>query len=319
MAEIAIDLRPATFDDVEWIADLETARTPDEPIDGARIAFWWTHDLDGARAQRLVGPNIYLTARHREWKQGEHRFGLVAAYIHPSAWTGQLFRHLVTLDEEWLRADGAETAVAKIREDFPHEIAVLLDGGYREIRRHRHWELDLVARRDQLLEGAERSRATMKRQQITLTTLDRDGDPDVMRKIYALDLEATRDIPTTVPIPGPTFDEWKRLYFDNPGTRLDRFWIARIGDEVVGMSLIEYPPGREVPGTAFTGTSPRFRGRGIARALKYETVAQAIEVGATRLRTSNDGENAPILHINDEMGYRPLPQVVELHKELVER
>jgi len=318
VAEIGIDLRPATTDDVEWIADLETARAPDEPVDGATVAFWWAHDPDSARAQRLIGPNLYFTARHGEWKAGERRFGWVGALVHPSAWSGHVFRHGISLGVTWLQAEGAETAASRIREDFAQEIAVLLDLGYREVRRHRHWELDLVARRDQLLQAAEHSRTEMRRQGILVTTLDRDSDPEVLRKIYALDLESTHDIPTTVPIHDPTFDEWQRLYFANPGTRKDRFWIAKIGDEVVGMSLIEFPTGRGIPSTEYTGTLPRFRGRGVARALKYETVAQAIAVGATRVRTDNDSENAPILHLNEEMGYRPTTPYLELHKELTQ-
>ena len=114
----------------------------------------------------------------------------------------------------------------------------------------------------------------------------------------------------------PRFEEWWRIYHENPGVRLDRFWIARLGGEVVGMSLIQYPPVRGVPTTVFTGTSPRHRGLGIARALKYETIAQAISLGASRVRTDNDFENAPILHINAEMGYLPRTPWIELHRDL---
>jgi hypothetical protein len=45
-------------------------------------------------------------------------------------------------------------------------------------------------------------------------------------------------------------------------------------------------------------------------------MAQAIELGFQRVRTSNDGANAPILHINREMGYRLVTPVIELHREL---
>ncbi len=156
----------------------------------------------------------------------------------------------------------------------------------------------------------------MSRQGINLLTLDQDDDPETLRKVHELDLVTTKDIPTTVPIYAPLYEEWLLMYFENPGVTKDRFWIARLGDEVVGMSLVEFPPGRGVPSTEFTGTSPRFRGRGIARALKYETAAQAIALGATRLRTDNDSENAPILHLNAEMGYAPMTPYLELHREL---
>jgi hypothetical protein len=45
-------------------------------------------------------------------------------------------------------------------------------------------------------------------------------------------------------------------------------------------------------------------------------MAQAIELGYERVRTSNDGDNAPILAINREMGYRLIRPVIELHCEL---
>jgi len=50
--------------------------------------------------------------------------------------------------------------------------------------------------------------------------------------------------------------------------------------------------------------------------LKYETMAQAIELGYKRVRTANDRANAPILHINEEMGYRVVTPVIELHRSL---
>jgi RimJ/RimL family protein N-acetyltransferase len=80
--------------------------------------------------------------------------------------------------------------------------------------------------------------------------------------------------------------------------------------------VIGFPPTRGLPWTWLTGTPRAVRGRGIARALKYETMAQAIELGYQRVRTNNDGANAPILHINQEMGYRLVAPLIELHREL---
>lgn len=316
-----MELRPTTLDDAPQVADLETARTPDSPIAGPMMAFWWTHPTEGATSMRLVGDrdgviSLFIEAVHDAWKQGERRFGWVGVTLDPDAWTEQLYGGGIGRAESWLHRENAEVSVASIREDFPRELEALAHLGYREERRERYWELDLTARRSELLATAEQSRAEMRRQGIELLTLDRDSDPNTLRKIYELDLAATGDIPTTVPIRMSGFDTWRRDYFENPGIRQDRFWIAKLRDEVVGMSLIEFPPERGVPATVFTGTSPKLRGRGIARALKYETVAQAIELGATRIRTDNDSANAPILHLNEEMGYRPITPYIELHREL---
>jgi GNAT superfamily N-acetyltransferase len=73
---------------------------------------------------------------------------------------------------------------------------------------------------------------------------------------------------------------------------------------------------RGLPWTFYTGTSKAVRGRGIARALKYETVAQAIDLGFERIRTNNDAANGPILRLNEQMGYRLVRPLIELHREL---
>jgi len=45
-------------------------------------------------------------------------------------------------------------------------------------------------------------------------------------------------------------------------------------------------------------------------------MAQAIEVGFTRVRTTNDADNPPILKINVEMGYQLISPVLELHHNI---
>jgi GNAT superfamily N-acetyltransferase len=97
---------------------------------------------------------------------------------------------------------------------------------------------------------------------------------------------------------------------------VDRYWIARVGDRIVALSFILYPPVRGVPETGYTAVDRAYRGRGIAAAVKLETLAQAIDLGATAVRTDNDGQNAPILHINERLGYRPIPGWLEFAKQL---
>jgi len=156
----------------------------------------------------------------------------------------------------------------------------------------------------------------MQDQGVSLLVLSEDSDPDRMAKLYEMAIAAEQDIPTTIPMRKETYDEWEQLTFGNPGIRRDRFWIAREADAIVGLSVLTFPQRRGLPWTDFTATSPAVRGRGIARALKYQTMAQAIELGFERVRTSNDSDNAPILRINREMGYQLIRPVIELHREL---
>ncbi len=314
-------LREATLDDADLVADLTTAITPDDPRDGTMLAFWWSHDPTSDRFIRLLAERggaavLYVSASHSQWEEGERRFGAILVRLHPDAWTEETFLDGVARAESWLRAEGAETSFARVHEHLHRELRALTGLGYREVRRNRKSGLDLVRGRDRLLAAAEKTRAEMERQGVRLLTLDQDTDPDKLRKVYELDLEAIEDVPKTVPWPVPTFEEWSTHWFENPGHRMDRFWIAREGDAIVGMSVIGYPPKRGNPWTSFTGTARRVRGRGIARALKHETIAQAIALGAVRVETANDAENAPILHLNHDMGYEPATPEIELHRDL---
>jgi GNAT superfamily N-acetyltransferase len=318
---LELELRPATLDDVGIVADLESTRDPDDPRDPEMTRYWWT---DGSLSQvhmRLVAVRdgaaiASLGVVHQRWEVVPERFGSIRAVIRADLWTEPEYSRLIGKGEAWLRSEQAVTAVARVREDFKQELEAMDRIGYREVRRGRFSELDLVAHRAELLATASKERRRMHDQGLRLLTLSDERDPDRMVKLHEMMVAAEQDIPSTVPIPKQPFDEWMRATFQNPGVREDRFWIAREGDAIVGLSFLEFPPVRGLPWTAFTATSRSVRGRGIARALKYETIAQAIELGHKRVRTANDGANAPILHINQEMGYRLVAPLIELHRRL---
>jgi len=319
--DLELDLRTATLDDAEMVADLESTRDPDDPRDPTMLRFWWaTRPQDEAHmeliAERDGAAVAYLAAGHDPWEHLPKRFGWLRPILHPEIWSERHFGLLIAIAESWLRDEQGTIAVARLRESFKDQLHVFESRGYREVRRSRIWELDLVAGREKLLAAAERSREAMGKEGVRLLTLDQDDDPDRLAKLYELTSATEQDVPTTVPWRTPPYDEWHRSWFENPGVREDRFWIARDGDAMVGLSVIGFPPNRGVPWTFFTGTSQSVRGRGVARALKHETLAQAIALGVERVRTNNDGENAPILHLNKELGYQMVDPLIELHREL---
>jgi GNAT superfamily N-acetyltransferase len=56
---------------------------------------------------------------------------------------------------------------------------------------------------------------------------------------------------------------------------------------------------------AMTGTLPSHRGRGLARLVKAHALAACAAAGITTCSTANDDANAPMLAVNDRLGYRP--------------
>ena len=161
---------------------------------------------------------------------------------------------------------------------------------------------------------ADGTRQKMREQGIAILTIDDDPDPEKWHKLWRVSEEAVQDIPTTVPHVEGTFDDFMK-WMRSPGLHEDRIWIAREGNEVLGVSILSYPRERGVVQTDWTGMARAARGKGIARALKCESVMLAIALGVDKVRTDNDSTNTPILHLNEVMGYRRRPDMIQLMRK----
>ncbi len=300
-------LREATLADAEFAADMETAIRPDDPRDPVTLKDYWRNPEENAKIERFIaeigGDRVgYAHQRHELWKTPK-RYGGVSGDLMPSHRTAARIDALFGAMEERSRADGAMTFTTWCWEDDALRVGAVTKRGYREERRQRFWELDLVANRAKLEAMAADSRAKMRKEKIRVLTVDKDTDPEKWKKLWQMSEEAIRDIPTTAPITETSFVDFMK-WMKGPGLHEDRIWIARDGDAILGVSILSYPPKRGVVSTDWTGVARAGRGRGIARAVKYETVMQAIALGVDRIRTDNDFKNTPILHINETMGYK---------------
>ena len=63
-----------------------------------------------------------------------------------------------------------------------------------------------------------------------------------------------------------------------------------------------------------TATRREARGRGIALALKLRVAKYALELGYKTIRTDNDTRNAPMLAINDKLGFVRQPALISVVK-----
>ncbi len=202
---LELDLRPSTLEDASIVADLDARRDPDDPRDPQMLRFWWTLRSENESTTRQVAVRdgiavAFVAAGHERWEKVSERFGWVRVIIDRDLWSARNFSTLIAKGEAWLGSEGVATSVLRIREDFENELQVAGSLGYREVRRQRFSELDLVALRDQLLAGAEENRKRMREQGVQLLTLSEDKDPELMRKLYEMMIETEQDIPVTVPI-----------------------------------------------------------------------------------------------------------------------
>lgn len=284
------------------------------------LRHWWSmaapDDIDERHIVLRDGAPVgYTRFEHPSWAKTPERFAEIRAELRPAAGTAERLSALYGGLEERARTDGTAKVTTWSWEWNKGRIGILEQRGYREERRERFWELDLVAGRERITAMAAESRERMQREGILVLTLGEDDDPKKFEKLKRMSDEAERDVPTTVPWVQIEMDEFME-WFASPGLRMDRIWIAREGDDIVGISQLSYPPARGFVQTDWTGMARKARGRGIARALKCETLLQAISLGVDRVRTDNDSTNTPILHINETMGYTRRPDMIQLLKEL---
>jgi hypothetical protein len=311
------------MDEAELAADLMTAAFPREPQDPVLTAYRWTRPRTGWSHGRFVAeiggtPVAFLEWQHGAWEQLPTRHCWVEVWLDAARMDEGLLDELWAWIEGAAGAEGARTLNAACGEDEPEMLKVLASRGYAHKGTERVWTLDLHKHGPRISSDAGAALDSMARDGIVLTTLDRWFAPDRFSKLHAVNELMRQDVPHISPVLEQTLDDFMGRV-ESPGTPPDRWWVALDGDEPVATSYLAYPPVRGVVWTGFTGSHPGYRGRGIARAVKLQSLAQAVALGIEEVRTDNDSKNGPMLHINEMLGYEPMPGFVSFEKRLPSR
>jgi RimJ/RimL family protein N-acetyltransferase len=319
----AIAYRPAELHDAELAADLMTASYPSMSQDPMITRMRWERPKRGFAYGRFIAersgtPIAFLDWVHGPWEQVEDGHCEVSVYLDRAATDQDMLVEMFTWIGERAEAEGSRLLLAYCGEDEPEMLAALAALDYRPERTERAWELDLKTHGDRLVAEAVEARDAMTVAGIRPTTVAAWSDPDYVRKLHALMERTIQDVPHTLTIVRETLEDFgKRISM--PDRPHDRFWIALDGDRPVAMSFLRFPPVRGDVWTGYTCTDPGYRGRGLARGIKLQTLAQAVELGVPFVRTDNDSENAPMLHINERLGYARRPGFVEHHKRVTKK
>jgi GNAT superfamily N-acetyltransferase len=150
---------------------------------------------------------------------------------------------------------------------------------------------------------------------VVMRTVADLGGEAFLRRLLPVSHATVADIPKSVEyIPEP-YEEWV-VWMQPPAVLPDRIWVAMLAGGPIGYSYLAYHPSSVW--TGFTGVLREHRGKGLARALKLQTLVQAIDLGIAAVETDNDSENTPILHINQELGYDEMPGKLEFHLKLTD-
>ncbi len=317
---MSVTYRAATLDDAALASDVMTAAYPDLPQDPVLTRYRWEHPRTGYDYARFLAvrggrPIGYLGWVHGPWSKLPDRHCEVEAWLdrdaHDRDMLGEMWDWIGTKAVE----EDARLLLAYSAEAEHDALDALASLGYERARSEKVWELDLRERGPGLIDEAASARAAIKGAGFRLLTVAEWNDPRKMEKLHELNSITVQDVPHTLTIVPEPFADFDRRA-GAPDRRHDRWWIAVEGDRPMAMTYLKFPPVRGTVWTGYTCTHPDFRGRGIARAIKLQSLAQAAELGVPVVCTDNDAENAPMLHINERLGYHGRPGFVEHHKRV---
>lgn len=101
-----------------------------------------------------------------------------------------------------------------------------------------------------------------------------------------------------------TREEFHADWWDSPDNAPELAWCLLAGDVVAAFSTVSVDRERGRAWSSMTGTHPSYRGRGLAAWVKRRTLAGLVGAGVTEAWTANAADNAPMLAVNEALGYR---------------
>jgi GNAT superfamily N-acetyltransferase len=257
------------------------------------------------RADEVVG---WGQVAHMWWAYHPRRFAM-RLEVDPAAQRGGLGSLLYAQLMAQLREWDAELVRTDARESCPQAVAWLTRRGYSEIQRRRELRLRLDHFDPLAFPDPDQLLARHGLQVATYGALRAKGGERLVRELYELEIMGGEDEPRPEQDIAMSFDRFVTQELEQRQALPDANFLAFYGERLVGVSRLERHlahPGVLLQG--FTTVHPDHRGRRTALALKLHTIRYAQAHGYREILTTNDSTNAPMLHINQALGFRQFGQ-----------
>ncbi|WP_020139370.1 GNAT family N-acetyltransferase [Streptomyces sp. 351MFTsu5.1] len=295
MTVIVRDLRPQDPADVENFTRARHLALPHVLWTPAGVIHRTLHTDPAAQYRSLVAEEdgeVIGTAQlglAEDSQEPGHAY--LNIYVRPDRTRRGAGALLVRTAEDHLTAHGATKLYSWVL-DEPQNLAFARRHGYRPTRPAHFLHLDLAHTALPPLQppppGVE-----------LRTAADFADDP---RPFYELDAETAVDEPSDGDATFTAYDTWIEENWKHP--LLDRALTTIVlVDGRPAAFTAAHTDGTGRYATAMTGTARAFRGRGLAKLAKNDSLHRARAAGCTEALTGNDAGNEPMLAINKWFGY----------------
>ncbi|MFF3628277.1 GNAT family N-acetyltransferase [Streptomyces sp. NPDC002164] len=225
-------------------------------------------------------------------------------YTHPDRTGRGAGGLLLRTAEEHLAREGARTVYTWVL-DTPSNRAFAEKRGYAPSRSAHFLRLDLAG-------GALPPRPAVPAGVELRTGADFADDP---RPLFEADAETTADEPSDTPAELSDYEHWLRQTWRHPALDHELTSVVTVDGEVAAFTAAR-TDGRTRYMSGMTGTRRAYRGRGLAKLAKHDSLRRARAAGYTDAYTGNDADNAPMLAVNRWFGYEICATEVRHVREL---
>jgi GNAT superfamily N-acetyltransferase len=193
--------------------------------------------------------------------------------------------------EEYLAGEGVSTVFSWVL-DEPENRAFAATRGYRASRSAHFLRLDLA-------NGTLPPRQEPPKDVELRTGASFGDDP---RALFELDAETVADEPSDVATEFTDYEHWLAETWNHPLVNRELTTVAVVDDRPAAFTLARTDDASRYA-SGMTGTGRAFRGRGLAKLAKNDSLHRARAAGYAEAFTGNDAGNEPMLAINKWFGY----------------